>query len=93
MTSGNVLRMFWKTASIKPLVSGLPKPHCLDVPRSLESIIRAQGAVPATIGIVGGQIKVGLDDQDLQRLAYGLSNVQRWKVSRRDISAAVQKEC
>jgi pseudouridine-5'-phosphate glycosidase len=48
---------------------GLPYPDNLAVARELEAIVRAAGAVPATIAIVRGQVRVGLDDATLAELA------------------------
>jgi pseudouridine-5'-phosphate glycosidase len=67
---------------------GLPQPRNLDVARRLESVVRAGGAVPATIGIIEGQPVVGLSDAELQVLATA-SGVR--KCSRRDIPVAVAR--
>lgn len=48
---------------------GLPKPHGLRVARALEAAVRAEGAVPATIGILDGCVRVGLHEQELETLA------------------------
>lgn len=48
---------------------GLPRPDNLRVAREIEQTVRAAGAVPATIGMVGGELVVGLDDAQLTRLA------------------------
>jgi pseudouridine-5'-phosphate glycosidase len=48
---------------------GLPRPDNLTVARQIEQTVREQGAQPATIGMVGGEIVVGLDDAELTRLA------------------------
>jgi pseudouridine-5'-phosphate glycosidase len=48
---------------------GLPWPDNLAVARELEATVRAGGAVPATIAIVDGLTRVGLDDAALERLA------------------------
>ena len=50
---------------------GLPHPRNLMLARAVEAAVREAGAVPATIGVVEGRIKVGLDDADLVRLAEG----------------------
>jgi len=47
----------------------MPWPDNLEVARALESAVRAQGAEPATIAIVDGEVRVGLDDTTLERLA------------------------
>ena len=48
---------------------GLPRPDNLRVAREIEQVVRDNGAEPATIGMVGGQIVVGLDEAELERLA------------------------
>lgn len=62
---------------------GMPYPQNIEMAKNCESIIREQGAVPATIAIIGGKIKVGLSDDDLHTLAQA-DNVM--KVSRRDLA-------
>jgi pseudouridine-5'-phosphate glycosidase len=63
------------------IAHGLPRPHNLDLARRMEAIVREGGATPATIAILGGQIKIGLADEELRYLADA-DHV--WKVSRRD---------
>lgn len=65
---------------------GMPYPQNLKMAREVEGIIRAEGAVPATIGIIDGRIKIGLSDQDLEAFA---KNTQVEKVSRRDFPLIV----
>lgn len=48
---------------------GLPYPDNLAVARELEAAVRAGGAVPATIAVVGGRVRVGLDEAALSELA------------------------
>ncbi|MFI9642290.1 pseudouridine-5'-phosphate glycosidase [Micromonospora sp. NPDC051925] len=48
---------------------GLPRPDNLRVAREIEQTVRDAGAVPATVGMVGGELVVGLDDAQLTRLA------------------------
>jgi pseudouridylate synthase len=48
---------------------GLPRPDNLAVARRIEEVVRDHGATPATIGMLGGQIRVGLDDAELTMLA------------------------
>lgn len=50
---------------------GLPQPDNLRVAREIEQTVRAHGAIPATIGMVAGEVRVGLDDASLTRLATG----------------------
>jgi pseudouridine-5'-phosphate glycosidase len=68
---------------------GLPWPDNLELARRMEARIRAGGAVPATIAILGGQIKAGLTDAQLEHLARAEGVT---KVSRRDFPVvAAQK--
>jgi pseudouridine-5'-phosphate glycosidase len=53
------------------IAHGLPRGRNLEVARELEAIVRAGGAVPATIAVVGGEACVGLDDATLEDLALG----------------------
>lgn len=48
---------------------GLPRPGNLDVARMLEQAVRDEGAVPATVAVIGGVPVVGLDDEALARIA------------------------
>ena len=48
---------------------GLPRPRNLDVARELEAEVRAAGAVPATIAVVAGEARVGLDEPALDAIA------------------------
>jgi pseudouridine-5'-phosphate glycosidase len=70
------------------LSHGLPRPRNLDVGREIEATVRAAGAVPATIGVVGGRVVVGLDDAQLERLALGDGVL---KLGIRDLPAAVAR--
>lgn len=64
---------------------GLPRPDNLRVAREIEQTVRAAGAVPATIGMVGGELVVGLDDAQLTRLASADGVA---KLSVRDLAVA-----
>ena len=48
---------------------GLPRPRNLEVAREVEEIVRAKGAVPATIALIDGVIHVGLEADQLDRIA------------------------
>jgi pseudouridine-5'-phosphate glycosidase len=48
---------------------GLPRPRNLELGRAVESAVREAGAVPATIAIIDGVVRVGLDPATLERLA------------------------
>lgn len=64
------------------LSHGMPYPENLEFARNVERIIKEEGAVPATIAIIGGKIKVGLSDEELEIMCKA-ENVG--KVSRRDL--------
>lgn len=66
---------------------GLPCPANLKLAQEMEEIVRAEGAVPATVGIIEGRVHVGLEAAHLERLARGRDRVR--KVSRRDLPVAV----
>ena len=61
---------------------GLPRPKNLQVAEEVEAIVRDNGAVPATIAIIDGRIHVGLEREELQRIATDESIV---KASIRDL--------
>src|SRR6266536_3149058 len=48
---------------------GLPRPDNLRIAREIEAAVRAAGAVPATIAVIDGKLRVGLDGPALERLA------------------------
>ncbi len=63
---------------------GLPHPHNLRAARESEAAIREEGAVPATVAVLGGVLRVGLTDAELERIATGAI-----KVSSRDLGWAI----
>ena len=65
------------------IAHGLPYPSNIEVAQAMEATIRSQGAVPATIGIRDGKIKIGLTLDEITRLGTA-QHVQ--KVSRRDLA-------
>ncbi|HEX37435.1 MAG TPA: pseudouridine-5-phosphate glycosidase, partial [Candidatus Cloacimonetes bacterium] len=48
---------------------GMPYPENIKTAKELDGIVRENGAVPATIAILNGKMKVGLSDSDLEFLA------------------------
>ncbi|XP_033019145.1 pseudouridine-metabolizing bifunctional protein C1861.05-like isoform X1 [Lacerta agilis] len=64
------------------ITHGMPYPQNLSMAREVEEIIRANGSVPATIGILSGRIHVGLQNEQLETLAKSRNTM---KVSRRDL--------
>ena len=68
------------------IAHGLPYPANLEIAREMEAAIRAEKAVPATIGLHDGRIVVGLSSAEIERLATA---EQVLKVSRRDLAVAL----
>ncbi len=67
------------------ITHGMPYPQNLQMAGEVEAIVRAAGAVPATIALMGGRIRVGLTAPDLEQLAEtGMASA---KASRRDVAA------
>jgi pseudouridine-5'-phosphate glycosidase len=65
---------------------GLPHPTNLTTARRMEAIIREQGALPATVAVLGGSLRVGLTDAELEHLATA-KHIR--KASRRDLPVLV----
>lgn len=68
------------------LSHGMPYPRNVATAREVETIVRDAGAVPATIAVSGGKIRVGLTDGDLERLGTATGVL---KLSRADIAYAL----
>ena len=67
------------------ITHGMPFPQNLEMARNVEAVIRGRGAVPATIAIMDGAFRVGLEAADLERLAQAGGTAA--KASRRDVAA------
>ncbi len=65
---------------------GMPYPQNVEMATTVEQIIRNNGAIPATIAIIDGKIKIGLESEDLEILAISKEVA---KVSRRDLAEIV----
>lgn len=68
---------------------GMPYPQNLETAQRLESIVRAGGAVPATVAVVKGKLQVGCTIEDLTALA---TSPDVLKVSRRDLPLALARK-
>jgi pseudouridine-5'-phosphate glycosidase len=68
------------------IAHGLPAPDNLRVAHEAEAAVRAAGAVPATIAVVGGEVRVGLDEPALEAIALGEGVI---KAGVRDLAPAV----
>ena len=65
------------------LSHGMPYPENVEFAHKVEKIVREEGAIPATTAIIGGKLKVGLNDEELLTMCKA-ENVG--KVSRRDVA-------
>lgn len=71
------------------ITHGLPHPQNLELARDMEKQVREHGAIPATIALLDGKIRIGLSDTELARLSEADSTL---KVSHRDFAAAIVKQ-
>jgi len=69
---------------------GMPYPQNVETALNVEQVIRDNGAVPATIAIIGGQLKVGLTKEEINYL--GKKGLDVIKCSRRDLPIVVAKK-
>lgn len=85
-------------AAKKPVVAlestiishGMPYPQNVSTALEVERVIRENGAVPATIAIIGGKLKAGLDRDEIEYL--GKSGTAVAKASRRDVPVLVAQK-
>ena len=68
---------------------GMPYPQNVETALKVEQIIRENGAVPATIAIIGGRLKAGCSAEDIEYL--GKKGTQVHKASRRDLAVLLSK--
>ncbi len=68
---------------------GMPYPKNVETALNVEKVIRENGAVPATIAIIGGRLKAGLSKEEIEYL--GKTGQKVTKVSRRDLPIIVSK--
>lgn len=66
---------------------GMPYPQNVETAREVEEVLRSHGVTPATIGILGGQVHIGMGPDQLDLL--GRLGLKCRKVSRRDLAAVV----
>ncbi|WP_022797901.1 pseudouridine-5'-phosphate glycosidase [Thermus islandicus] len=65
------MREAWVALESAVLTHGLPYPLNLEVAEAVEEAVRAEGAVPKTIALVRGEVRVGLSSQEKELLAQG----------------------
>ena len=71
------------------IAHGMPYPQNVETAHAVETIVREAGAVPATIAILGGKVKIGLSPEELDYLGREGGNIR--KVSTRDLPFVVAK--
>ena len=71
------------------ITHGLPQPQNLELARDMEQQVRDQDAIPATVALLDGEIRIGLSDDELIRLSESDSAL---KVSHRDFATAILKK-
>ncbi len=69
------------------IAHGMPYPQNVRTAREVEALVRSLGAEPATIAVVGGFVRIGLQDDELEQL--GRAGTAVHKVSRRDLPAVL----
>ena len=67
---------------------GLPRPENLEIARAAEEVVREEGAVPATIAVVEGMVRIGLDREGLEKIASDEGVV---KCSARDLAVVMAR--
>jgi pseudouridylate synthase len=68
------------------ITHGMPWPDNLEMAEGLEGVVRAHGATPATIAVIGGKIRIGLSPADIRALAQTRDAM---KLSRADMAFAL----
>lgn len=71
------------------IAHGLPYPQNLETARALQALARERGVEPRTIAILGGAIKIGLSDAELEYLARARHVL---KLARRDLAWAITQQ-
>ena len=71
------------------IAHGMPYPQNLEMARKVENIIMDEGAVPATIAIIDGELRAGLSAEELEGFAKNGPSIM--KVSTRDIPYVVAR--
>ena len=66
----------------------MPYPKNLEMAKQVEQVVRAHGAIPATIAVLGGKVKIGLTENELIKLAKPNEHSQILKISRKDLAYA-----
>lgn len=89
------LKYGWPVVALETTIytHGFPYPDNAELANSLEDIVRENGAVPATIGIVDGVARVGLSSNEISDLCSRAGDPGTMKVSRRDLPYIIGMVC
>jgi len=68
---------------------GMPYPQNLQTALEIEQVVRENGAIPATIAVIEGELKVGLSEDEIKHIAQSTGVI---KVSRRDLPHAISQK-
>ncbi|HEY9070221.1 MAG TPA: pseudouridine-5'-phosphate glycosidase [Candidatus Ozemobacteraceae bacterium] len=71
------------------ITHGMPFPENVKTAREVEGIVREAGCIPATIALLEGKIRIGLSDEELDKLGQAKDAV---KIGRRDLAAAIVQQ-
>jgi pseudouridine-5'-phosphate glycosidase len=71
------------------ITHGLPYPENIETAKALETLVREQGVTPATIAVLAGKIKIGLNEDELELL---VNNDHIVKASKRDLSYVITEK-
>lgn len=71
------------------ITHGMPYPANLETAKAVEDVVRANGAVPATIAVIDGELRAGIDADELEKLAQAKDVV---KASGRDLAVAMVRK-
>lgn len=71
------------------ITHGLPYPENIETAKALEALVKEQGVTPATIAVLAGKIKIGLNEDELELL---VNNDHIVKASKRDLSYVITEK-
>ena len=73
------------------ITHGMPYPQNYETAKSVETVVRDNGAVPATIAVIHGAVHIGLTDEELRSLS-AMDHSKVIKASRRDLAYAISSK-
>jgi pseudouridylate synthase len=71
------------------ITHGLPFPQNCSTAMEMEEVVRQHGAIPATIAVMDGEVRIGLEAYELERLARASTTAIMHKISARDFGPAI----